>query len=183
MNTVMGNAMKEAGIKGPSQVEQVWRYLYDNPLKTADDLRKIMKHIPNMHAIMYDLMMRDMVWYNKEKRRHPSTGRQIFMKVYSVNKKMGNKFELLPKVKKVAKPRPKKDGVFTRAADPQNKAPTVDIALDLNLDSGRPDTGKPAEQAVAVIEPKKLATVYDLDNMTLGELKALYAQLHRMFGV
>lgn len=134
-------ALKEAGVKLPSQQEQLWRIVKDQPGSTAKEIATRAKHInlSSTSSQLYQMVARGML-YTKPGNLGPNGGR-------------ANRYFT---------------DMDTYTSLPYNKKPAVVRGL-------RPAalTPPPAPSA---------APGFDLDSMTVAQARALYRQLHKMFG-
>jgi hypothetical protein len=174
----MQTAMKEALSKAPSPLaiktmsERVWLYLKDHPKTTAKRLStELREPVSIISSTVSTLVRRKMLTFEVEAirlkgGRGPKTHRR-----YSVEPKMGGRYELWPIVVK------SKSRKATRvsAPAPQKPVQTLPPVHETGTVQQPPLTIKP--QIVTIAKSQDF-----IDGLTVAEARALYERLHKMFG-
>lgn len=148
----MTTALQEAGIKTPTVMYRIWNWLRDHPEKTAEDVTKALGSKYPLNTQLTDMYKRGMLTVFKDKsHKKLITGAHPMVFRYSVANP--REYVLLPK--------PKKKSVKVPKPVIQRPQPTLP---------------KPAPAPVSTSQAK-----LDIDNMTVGEAKRVYAQLQEFF--
>lgn len=157
MNT-MTTALQEAGIKTPTVMYRIWNWLKDHPEKTAEDVTKALGSSYPLNTQLTDMYKRGMLTVFKDKsHKKLITGAHPMVFRYSVANP--REYVLLPK--------PKKKSV--KLAKPVIQRP-------------QPSLPKPVPKPVPAPTPVSTSQAkLDIDNMTVGEAKRIYAQLQEFF--
>jgi hypothetical protein len=174
--TIMQAAIEKAGMRIPPLKERVWLHLKEHPCLTVAALSRLFKTSEDtMRVTVRDMFLRDMLRVTKEPRKvnggfKGTHERQILM--YSVDSSMRT-YELQSYGKRAAA---SKDKRFRVAAP----APVAPAPAPVKADPTKGDlqhaSARPSVAAVAA--PAK----FDMESLTLGELRAIYTELHKLFG-
>jgi DNA-binding CsgD family transcriptional regulator len=159
-------AMHNAGVQLPPLNKRVWLWLNDHPGKTSKQIAIALgeKH-SNVATTLGQMVKRRMVQGTKQ--QHPHRNVQEWHYETCIKQ-----YELLPMRKAKPQPKPKvdvKNGIITGfglSAVPVSTETVASLAVPLSVAS-------PFEQ------PK---CKFNLDDLTVREARALYEQLHKMFG-
>lgn len=125
----VGVALAESGIKLPSQMQQIWQWLYDNPRKMASDIAATLP-IPStsVSSVIAQLKGRKMINSSKEWSEHAK-------KEVTYYSAAGKTFELLPDLRVKNKKASGKATVLLEQPEPieekkKPEQPTADSLLD-----------------------------------------------------
>lgn len=141
-------------VKMPTRMEVIWRWVKDHPNRTSSEVAKAV-HVDTqqVYALIWQMLQRKML----ARQRGSRMGKGVWE--YTA---VGKEYELLP-----MPPKPK-DAAETptppAAAEILHFAPDEAAALDKMLD-------------IPPAPPK-----FDIEVYTLGELRAIHAQLKALFG-
>jgi hypothetical protein len=152
MSTAMKSALEVAGIK-VTLIKRIWLWLHDHPGRTMAEIAAALNEEKmDVSSRLNELENRQMVSFVRD---HVRSGNGTFlMKRFTA---LGKEYELLPMQKKY------------KAKPPAKKFADVPTPLPL------------PPQAIEK-KPATLPTKDWMDRYTLGELRAMYADLKRLFG-
>lgn len=162
----MTNAMKEAGMKTPTVMYRIWNWLKDHPEKTAEDITKALGSNYTLATQLRDMYKRGMVTVFKDK-SHKITGAGIHPMVLRYSVTNPREYELLPV-----------PAVYKKAKPKVVKLPPY--VNPYSLAAQKKEAEKRLFESVGVTSTRQSQPL-DIDNMTVGEAKRIYAQLQEFF--
>ena len=151
MNSI-GNAMKNAGVKIPSQMERIWNWLTDHPNQTAQEVAKALK-FPGTSSLIAQMQRRNMLLISYDDCRLKGQKVKRF-------KPITKTYILLPQSKETLGQRKK----------------IVSAAVSTHI----PTPLQTPQVTIATL--KTPAFAWNVEAMTIADARALYLQLHKMFG-
>lgn len=156
MNQITEAFMK-AGVKAPSVKERLWQHIRANQGHTAHQIAKVLRSIPSstIASQLSDMERRGMVFVKGAKAA--TTWGRSTVKAYHSDM---TTYELLPVLAQFRRDKP---AALIKAPVATTPAPTPSAA--------------PQAPAAAPAAPQ-----FNLEALTLAEARALYLQLHKMFG-